>query len=80
MKLKPYTRTFYREQEIETYLRVPFVAWNQVCKPKSNRSLGLRDTTAWNINLTAKRTWQVDMNKDNFGGLNGYIYKHYLNN
>lgn len=40
------------------------VAWQQVCLPKDEEGLGLRDLRAWNKALLVKILWNIHMKKD----------------
>lgn len=40
------------------------VAWRQVCLPKEEGGLGLRDLRAWNKALLAKTLWNIHLKKE----------------
>lgn len=40
------------------------VAWRQVCHPKEEGGLGLRDLRAWNKALLVKTLWNIHLKKD----------------
>lgn len=35
------------------------IAWTEICRPKVEGGLGLRDLNAWNLALLAKVLWQI---------------------
>jgi len=43
----------------DTYKKVPFVARDDVCKPKKHGGLGLKNMEAWNQACIAKLVWAV---------------------
>lgn len=44
--------------------KVGRVSWRQVCLPKEEGGLGLRDLRSWNKALLAKTLWNIHMKKD----------------
>ncbi|XP_022897683.1 uncharacterized protein LOC111411379 [Olea europaea var. sylvestris] len=42
----------------------PLVAWRDVCLPKDEGSLGLKDMKSWNSALLAKSLWNIHQKKD----------------
>jgi len=48
----------------ESCKKIPYVAWDNICKPKKYGGLGLRNLDAWNKASLAKLVWAVAMKKD----------------
>lgn len=44
--------------------KMSHVAWRQVCLPKDEGGLGLRDIRSWNKALLAKTLWNIHLKKD----------------
>ncbi|PWA82932.1 reverse transcriptase domain, Reverse transcriptase zinc-binding domain protein [Artemisia annua] len=54
------------------------VSWKQVCKPKSEGGLGIKDLEAWNEVLMSKHLWNLASNKDSVWilSLRSKMYSH----
>jgi len=46
------------------YKKAPYVAWTEVCLPKANGGVGLKNLDAWNKAWIAKLVWEVAKKKD----------------
>ncbi|KAJ8420029.1 hypothetical protein Cgig2_011568 [Carnegiea gigantea] len=46
------------------YKKTPYVAWQEVCLPKENEGIGLKNLEAWNKAWIAKLVWEVAKKKD----------------
>jgi len=47
------------------YKKAPYVAWEEVCKPKKYGGLGIKHMDAWNKASIAKLAWAIALQKDN---------------
>ena len=60
------------------FKRIPHISWHQVCLPKAQGGMGLRDYEAWDKALIAKLVWAVAHKKDTLWVK--WIHGRYLKN
>lgn len=48
----------------EDYIKIPYISWEDTCKPKKNGGLGLKNLAAWNTACIAKLVWNIAVKKD----------------
>ena len=47
-----------------SYSKNPYVAWAEVCLPKTVGGIGLKNLEVWNKAWIAKLVWEIAMKKD----------------
>jgi len=48
----------------EAYKKVPYIAWDNICIPKRNGGLGVKNIGLWNMACIAKLVWDIANKKD----------------
>lgn len=43
---------------------IPLVAWKQICLPKNEGGLGMKQIRAWNVAAIAKNLWNICLHKE----------------
>ncbi|KAJ8419576.1 hypothetical protein Cgig2_018899 [Carnegiea gigantea] len=46
------------------YKKVPYVSWEEICKPKKNKGMGIKNVEAWKKASIAKLVWAIAQKKD----------------
>ena len=44
--------------------KLPFIAWDKLCRPKADEGMGFKDLKAFNLSLLAKQGWQLLQNQN----------------
>ena len=48
----------------ETFKKIPYILWEETCKPKKYGWFGMLDIEAWNSASVAKLVWAITKKED----------------
>ncbi|XP_065626763.1 uncharacterized mitochondrial protein AtMg00310-like [Quercus suber] len=56
------SRFWWGQRNVER--KIPWIAWDKLCKPKVDGGMGFRDLKAFNLTLLAKQGWRLMKNQN----------------